>query len=98
MMIKKTAAGILLSLSIVFAIVFSFSFIAISADHDCIGENCPICEAVARCEEAVQILGTAAAAVCAFFTSVHIIGISVCGPTQVNYTRDPIELKVKLSN
>ncbi|MGN1134937.1 MAG: hypothetical protein ACI4SF_01835 [Oscillospiraceae bacterium] len=95
---KKNTLGILSVFSIVFAMVFSFSFIALNADHDCVGENCPICEAVAQSEEAVQTLGTASAAVFAFSSAVYIIGISVCVPTWVDYALDPIKLKVKLSN
>ncbi|MGN0665513.1 MAG: hypothetical protein ACI4KF_03195 [Huintestinicola sp.] len=98
MQTKKNAAGILMALSIVFAMIFSFSFIALESGHDCTGEDCPICEAVVHCEEAVQTLGTAETAVFALFTAVYAIVIAVCRPIQASCVQNPIKLKVKLSN
>ncbi len=47
--IRKIAAGIIVVMML-FAVLFSTFFIALEADHDCCGEDCPICAFIAVCE------------------------------------------------
>ena len=54
---RKKVATILAVLLIVF-FVFSIFFIAHEADHDCTGENCPICEQIVICEKTLEELGS----------------------------------------
>ena len=46
---KKIAAGAL-SLLMLAVMLLSAFFIAADADHDCTGEDCPICECIEQCE------------------------------------------------
>ena len=41
---------------LVFALLFSVFFIVSEADHNCIGEDCPICHQIQTCQ---KLLGTA---------------------------------------
>lgn len=57
------------SLAVVFSIVLfaffvcSIFFIAHEAGHDCVGEDCPICEEITVLEKAIEELGTGVIAV-----------------------------------
>lgn len=94
---KKSLAGIFLALAVVFAMIFSFSFIAVNADHDCTGESCPICETEVMCENVVQTVCAAAAVVMAVFAAVNISDKKPdYAPLRVSCVCDPIKLKVKL--
>jgi hypothetical protein len=53
---KRLAAGIIAFLML-FIMLFSASFIAIEADHDCTGEECPICACIAQCENTLHQIG-----------------------------------------
>ena len=48
-------------MTILLVLLFSAAFIAAEADHDCAGENCPICAQIAVCQ---NILKTFSLAVC----------------------------------
>ncbi len=41
-------------------ILLSVVFIAIEADHECIGEDCPVCAGIRQCKNALQRLGDGA--------------------------------------
>lgn len=53
---KKIAAGIMAFLML-FLVLFSTFFIVIEADHDCTGEDCPICACIAQCENTLHQIG-----------------------------------------
>lgn len=42
----------------VVSLFLSVLFIAQEADHDCIGQGCPICAAIQRCENAARLFGS----------------------------------------
>lgn len=54
---RKKVAIVLAFLMIVF-FAFSVFFIAHEADHECIGEECPICEQIVICEKTLEELGS----------------------------------------
>ncbi len=54
---RNKVATILAVLLIVFFVVSIF-FVAHESDHECIGEDCPICEQIVICENTIQELGT----------------------------------------
>ncbi|MCR5005884.1 MAG: hypothetical protein K6A77_08250 [Clostridiales bacterium] len=54
---KRTAAGIM-GLMMLFFVLFSALFIVVEADHECTGEDCPICLCIEQCEELMRQIGT----------------------------------------
>ena len=54
---RNKVATILAVLLIVFFVVSIF-FIAHESDHECIGEDCPICEQIVICEKTIEEFGT----------------------------------------
>ncbi len=72
---KRIAAGILCLLLLVI-VLFSVSYPAFEADHDCAGEDCAICACIRLCESTfrrfgsvVPVLLTAAVPLLLFFTA-----------------------------
>ena len=89
---------IALAALVLFAILASFLVILGETDHDCTGEDCPICAAVAACWKTLERLAKllAVVAVCA----VAVLA-TVCGaPAFCRFLRKttPVSLSVKLLN
>lgn len=57
--VNRIAAGIMAILMLAF-VVFSAVFIAEETDHDCCGEDCPVCACIRLIENAQRQLGTGA--------------------------------------
>ncbi len=60
---KRKSLAIFLSIVLIAFFVCSISFIAHEAGHDCVGEDCPICEEITVLEKAIEELGTGVIAV-----------------------------------
>ncbi len=54
--LKKTIA-ILSGIILLGTIIFSAFFIAAEAEHQCEGEECPICECIKKCENIIHSVG-----------------------------------------
>ena len=90
-----------LSLAAVFVVIFvvliSSFFVAAETNHDCTGEDCPICYEISVCQETVRKMTFA----CAVFAAILLL--SVCIVLPVAQSRPAvchtlISLKVKLSD
>lgn len=58
---KKNIAGIIALMMLAIALL-SALFIAVEADHDCTGEDCPICVCIEQCEQTLRQIGGGMAA------------------------------------
>ena len=95
---KKKRIAAFLAVTILLVLLFSAAFIATEADHDCAGENCPICAQIAVCQ---NLLKTFSLAVCiaAFPAVVSYMlcrGSFACADVIPRNTL--VSLKVKLTN
>ena len=52
----KRKAALILTISFVFVMLFSHVFIIAEADHDCSGEDCPVCAVIAVLSDAFKEL------------------------------------------
>lgn len=95
---KKKVLAALLAVSVLFAMLYSALFIAAHADHDCDGEDCPICYQINVCQNTLKNLSFAvsAAAFAAAFTYTLCRIIPSC--TEVSRTFTLVSLKVKLTD
>ncbi|MGN0571418.1 MAG: hypothetical protein ACI4K9_04480 [Candidatus Fimenecus sp.] len=95
---KKRIAAILLAVTVLFVMLYSALFIAVEANHDCVGENCPICYQINVCQNVLKNLSLAvcATAFAAAFTHILCGSISICTDSVQSYTL--VSLKVKLSD
>ena len=82
------------------AIIFSAAFVALEIDHDCTGENCPVCGAVVLCKKTLRqifdfsVLFSAAAGILFVAVTRDFLVFSIA----VSAYKTPVALKIKLSN
>lgn len=60
---KRKSLAVVLSIVLLAFFVCSIFFITHEADHDCVGEDCPICAEITVLEKAIEELGTGVVAV-----------------------------------
>ena len=95
---KNRIISIFFIVMILFVMLYSALFIVAEADHDCVGENCPICYQISICEYTLKNLSlyVCSVAFAAAFTYI------LCGSTPVCAEATPcctlVSLKVKLSD
>jgi hypothetical protein len=92
----RTAAMIL---AVIFAlsVILSLSFLSVEADHDCTGEDCPICAVIALCKNIIRNVVTAVAAV-TVAVAVGAVSSYAISAVSRDVTETPFTLKVRLLN
>ena len=95
---KKRIAALFLAVTVLFVMLYSALFIAAEADHDCVGENCPICYQINVCQNTLKNLSLAvsAAAFAAAFTYTLCREFLTCA--DCIHRNSLVALKVKLSD
>ncbi len=90
-------AGVM-ALMMLLVLLFSSFFIAAHADHDCTGEDCPICLCIHECENIIRGMGNGT-------TFLAVAGVTVSAVLILmssgvfSYTWDtPVSRKVRLDN
>ncbi len=94
---KRIAAGFM-GLMMLALIAFSALCFAAEAEHDCTGEDCPVCACVRQCGKALRLLGTASAA--RGFALLPVLAVLSAVPLSAA-SRDretPVSGKVRLNN
>ena len=56
---RNRIAALLLAVTILVIMLYSAFFVAAEADHDCVGEGCPICYQVDACQNTLKSLSLA---------------------------------------
>ena len=95
---KKHSAAIICAAFVLFALMISLFVIADESDHDCIGENCPVCAVIALCQNTLKTLGDALIAAAVVFACFCFTASVISFFHVVTYNETPISLKVKLLN
>ena len=95
---KNRIIAMFLAVMVLFVMLYSALFIVAHAEHDCVGENCPICYQISVCENTLKNLSLAVCAVAfaAAFTYTLCRSISACADVTPSYTL--VSLKVKLTD
>ena len=94
---KRLEAGILGGLLLIL-VLFSAFYIAAEADHDCCGEDCPICACIRQCEHTLHGAGAKAAAH-GFVLLPVLIVLLAAGPFPAAFPQEtPVSGKVRLNN
>lgn len=81
-----------------FVVLFSVFYIAHEANHDCTGEDCPICACVAKCEKALQRIGAGAAAKAAVILPEFHVVLTPVLLGSFCFLQTPVSRKVRLNN
>lgn len=95
---KMRSIALLVSFVVLFVMLCSAFYIVAEADHDCTGENCPICYQISVCQNTLKDLSFAVctAAFGAAFT--YTLCQSVSARTEDSQSNTLVSLKVKLSD
>ena len=94
---KRIAAGVM-ALMMLALIGFSAFCIAAEAEHDCTGEDCPVCACVRQCGKTLRLLGTAAAARGFALAPVLAVLSAVPLAAALRDRETPVSGKVRLNN
>lgn len=95
---RNRKLALLLALAVCFVMLFSAFYIAAEADHDCIGENCPICYQISVCENTLKSLGYGVAVLVAAIVLTFSAAILLSQPKTHLKQSTLITLKVQLTN
>ena len=95
---KSRILTVLLVAVVLFVMLSSVFYIAIEADHDCAGEDCPICYQISICENTLKSVGQAVLVVIlAAFIGTIVFSLPALSKKPAHHT-SLVSLKVKLSN
>ena len=98
MTIRKRLAAVILAALVLFALMTSLFVIIHEADHDCIGENCPVCAVISICQSTLKTLGSVSLAVAAVFACLRFTASAVAVFRITPIIKTPVSLKVRLLN
>lgn len=95
---KRRIAAMAMCLALLFAMFFSTAYIIRETNHNCTGENCPICHEIQICQQILNTVGTAVLGAAVFsFMPVFLITLTSAHRREAAAVT-LISLKVKLSD
>lgn len=97
-MTKKRILVAVLTALVLVVMLSSSLFIIEHADHDCIGEDCPICEQIYLCTQTLKTLSLAVIAAAVFYAFSALLSTTIRQVETACVPHTPVSLKVKLSN
>ncbi len=93
----RIAAGIM-GIMMLFIMLFSAFYIAAEADHDCTGEDCPICACIQQCENTLHQISGGITSQAVIIIPIVFMLISAF-PYAVCFLRETlVSRKVRLNN
>lgn len=95
---QKRGFALILAFVLCLTMLFSATFIVTEADHDCTGEDCPICYQISICENTLKTLSYAVIAITLTLALIYCLTLSVPMSFLGRKNTSLITLKVKLSN
>ena len=95
---KKRIAALVLAVTVLFVTLYSALFIAAETDHDCVGENCPICYQINVCKNTLKNLSLAVSAAALAAALPYTLCRIIPSCTEVARTFTLVSLKVKLTD
>lgn len=97
-MTKKRILTAVVAVLVLVVMLSSSLFIIEHADHDCTGEDCPICQQIYLCTQTLKTLSLAVTAAVAFCALSTLLYITIRQAETVCVPHTPVSLKVKLTN
>ena len=80
------------------AVTAPFFVMAHESDHDCTGDNCPVCALISICENTLEALGGAMIPAAAVLVCLSSAVYAVSSSRVTEFIETPVSLKVKLLN
>lgn len=84
--------------ALMFVMFISSAYIIKEADHDCTGENCPVCHEIQVCRQILSTVGTAVVAAAVFVSTLVVLTALPAVHLRETVAVTLISLKVKLSD
>lgn len=99
-MISRKLRAISFFTAFVFALVVlgSAIFISVESDHQCVGENCSICEVIHHCENLLKTTGVNVVPVMQHLSFVAVVLLALISGAEIYSNNTLISLKVELLN
>lgn len=98
-MIKRAKyMAAVMAFAVVFVMLWSSFYIAAESDHECTGENCPICEQISVCYNTIRTISSGIAAAVAAVLLSCTFSRTVLLYNEETPRCTPVSLKVKLLN
>lgn len=94
---KRITAGIIVILML-FNLLFSAFYIAAEVDHDCTGEDCPICACIAQCESILHQISDGIVSQAAFVFPIVFLVVSLFLYTNLFTQETLVSRRVRLNN
>ena len=95
---KRRFAAVILAALFLFAMLASLFVVAHEAEHDCLGENCPVCAVFTVCVRTLKTLGCGLGAAAIVFACCRFAALLISALRTGSGVSTPISLKVKLLN
>ena len=86
------------AIAMLLVILLAGIFIALEADHECEGEDCPICECLEQCQATLHQLGSVTVTSKAVLFPVLLLIVSGIHFARVIRRETPVSIKVQLNN
>lgn len=98
-MVKQNRALLLLlAVALICTMLFSAFYIAVEAEHDCIGEHCRICDQIGVCIQSLKTLSVSVTAAVCTAVLLYIVFSLIFRTVSFATFGTLVLLKVKLSN
>ncbi|SFD03861.1 hypothetical protein [Butyrivibrio sp. YAB3001] len=95
--VNRALAGIMVVM-VLFVVLFSAIFIVSHVDHDCTGENCPICACIQQCENILHGAGGSTLFAVVAFVPVFLIFGSYIISYCIVFSDTLVSAKVRMNN
>ena len=94
---KRITAG-LMGLTLLLVVLLSALFLVVEADHDCAGEDCPICAVMQTCTNVLRRFGAAVITLLAAAASIILFLFATVSGANVFAQATPVSRKIRLNN
>ena len=95
--LKRNVCGIMASFMLI-VFLCSIFVIATESDHDCCGNDCPVCACIRTCESVLRQIGSGTAAGVTTCITIALTGMIVLFYLNICRQETPVTQKVRLNN
>ncbi len=88
----------IMAVMVLFVVLFSAFYIGAHADHDCTGEDCPICACIAQCENILHGSGGIPFLAANGILPIVLLTGSIIISYGVVISNTPVSTKVRMNN
>ncbi len=95
---KRKILAVFFAVSFILVMLYSVLFISMKLNHDCVGEDCPICYQISICQDTLRKLSLAFCTAVFLTAFTHILCKNASFLNEYSHSYTLVSLKVKLSD